>query len=49
MQQCALKVRSYYCTNPDSEDCRDTCIPKDWVNDGVEECADGSDEAAISK
>ena len=37
------------CTNPDNEECKGTCIPKSWVNDGEEECADGSDEEAISK
>ena len=35
------------CMNPDEEECRGTCIPKNWVNDGGEECADGSDEGAI--
>ena len=35
------------CTNPDNEKCRDTCIPKSWVNNGKEECADGSDEGTI--
>ena len=35
------------CTNPDNEKCIGTCIPKSWVNDGGEECADGSDEGII--
>ena len=35
------------CTNPGNEKCRGTCIPKHWVNDGDEECADGSDEGVI--
>ena len=35
------------CTNPDNEKCTGTCIPKSWVNDGEEECADGSDEGII--
>jgi hypothetical protein len=35
------------CTNPDNEKCTGTCIPKSWVNDGKEECADGSDEGTI--
>ena len=30
--------------NPHNELCRGTCIPKNWVKDGYEECADGSDE-----
>ena len=37
------------CTNPDNEKCKDTCIPKSWVNDDKQQCADGSDEGAISK
>ena len=28
---------------------RRSCIPKSWVNDGKKQCADGSDEGAISK
>ena len=25
-------------------DLRDPCIPNDWVNDGIVDCEDGSDE-----
>ena len=28
--------------------CRGSCIPKQWVNNGKKECADGRDEDAIS-
>ena len=35
------------CMHPDHELCRGTCIPKYWVNDGEDECADGSDEGPI--
>ena len=37
------------CTDPDHEECEGTYIPKCWVNDGEADCADGSDEGAISK
>ena len=37
------------CMNPDHKKCRGTCIPKEWANDGEEECADGSDEGTIGK
>ena len=33
--------------NPEHEKCRGTWIPKYWVNDGEEGCADGSDEGPI--
>ena len=36
------------CANPDWT-CEGTCIFKGWVNNGKEDCADGSDEGAISK
>ena len=35
------------CMNPDHEKCRGTCIPKHWVNNGKDSCADGSDEGTI--
>ena len=35
------------CTNPENKNCKVTCIPKFWVNNGREECADGSDEGTV--
>ena len=36
------------CKRPEDKYCRGSCIPKQWVNNGREECADGSDEDTIS-
>ena len=37
------------CKNPESKQCKGTCIPKHWANNGKEECADGSDEDITGK
>ena len=36
--------KAWGCNNPEHTSCKGTCIPKSWVNDGVNDCADGSDE-----
>ena len=33
--------------NPAPDFCRGSCIPKQYANNGIEECVDGSDEGAI--
>jgi len=36
------------CKDPENNFCvHGSCIPKSWVNDGLEECADGSDEGVV--
>ena len=33
------------CKDPDDSDCKGwNCIPRDWVNNGNNNCNDGSDE-----
>ena len=36
--------KSAGCENPDSPKCYGTCIHKNYVNDNITDCADGSDE-----
>ena len=33
--------------NPAPDFCRGSCIPKQYANNGIEECVDGSDEGTI--
>ena len=38
------------CKDPENVFCvHGSCIPKSWVNDGLEECADGSDEGVVGE
>ena len=35
--------------NPQTQECRGSCIPLDYLNDGEKDCPNGSDEGTIGK
>ena len=42
----------FHCTTGNwkwSDDCYGPCIPQGWVDDGVIDCSDGSDESGNNK
>ena len=49
-QSCLSKATCdapHHCCQNGDQGCEDKCIPDEWINDGEEDCDDGSDEKGM--